>query len=115
MTKVVFFTFRPDPLCFVHVLLNALDLEERGMWGEIVFEGEATRLIPEISKPEHFLYPLYTQAKSRGIFYGACETCATKMGVAKLIEAENIPLVGDMSGHPAMSTFIKQEYSVITI
>ncbi len=115
MTKVVFFVFRSDPMCFAHALLNALDLEESGMWGEIVFEGEATKLIPEISQPDHFLYPLYTQAKARGIFYGACQTCATKMGVGDVVESENIPLVGDMSGHPPMSRFVKQDYSIITM
>lgn len=115
MTKVVFFTFRNDPMCFAHALLNALDLEETGMWGEIIFEGEATKLVPIISQSDHFLYPLYIRAKDKGIFYGACQTCAEKMGVASLIESENIPLVGDMSGHPPMSHFIKQDYSIITL
>jgi len=29
MTKTVFFAFRGDPMCFVHVLLNSLNLSER--------------------------------------------------------------------------------------
>ena len=37
MEKTVLFAFRGDPLCFVHVLLNALDLKERGQEGLIVF------------------------------------------------------------------------------
>lgn len=115
MTRVVFFAFRADPVCFQHAILNALDLEEKGMWGEIVIDGEATRLIPEMARPDHFLNKLYLQAKYRGMIYGACQLCATKMGVAEAIAAEEIPLIGDMSGHPAMATFIKQGYSVITI
>ena len=46
MTKVVFFAFHSDPTCFMHAILNALDLEDKGMWGEIVFEGQSTQLIP---------------------------------------------------------------------
>jgi Asp/Glu/hydantoin racemase len=115
MTKVVFFVFRPDPMCFMHAILNAIDLEENGMWGEIVIEGEATQLIPEVSLPDHFLNSIYLQAKQRGMIYGACLACSTKMGVADAIAAEDIPLIGAMSGHPAMATFIKQEYTVITI
>jgi len=115
MKKVVFFTFRPDPTCFVHVLLNVLSLEEQGMWGEVVFEGEATKLIPEISRPDHFLHQLYSQARTRGLLYGACEACARKMGVAEAILAEDIPLFGDMSGHPSMAEFIKQDYAIITM
>jgi len=82
MTKVVIFAFRSDPLCFVHVLLNVLDMEEKGMWGEIVLEGEATKLVPVMAEPDHFLNPLYLQAKSRGLFWGACQACSSKMGTA---------------------------------
>ena len=28
--KKVIFAFRSDPLCFIHVLLNGIDLYERG-------------------------------------------------------------------------------------
>lgn len=115
MSKVVFFAFRSDPVCFMHAILNALDLEKRGMWGEIVFEGESTKLIPLISQTDHFMYSLYEQGKRRGIYFGACQSCAEKMGVTELVESENIPLIGTMSGHPPMSEFIKQGYTIITI
>jgi len=115
MTKVVFFAFRSEPICFMHAMLNALDLEDKGMWGEIVFEGKSTLLIPLIAQPDHFLNPLYEQAKSQGMFYGACQACAQKMEAAEIAESENIPLIGDMSGHPPMSDFIKQGYTIITL
>jgi len=115
MTKVVFFAFRAEPMCFMHAILNALDLEEKGMWGEIIFEGEATRLIPEMARPDHFLNKLYLQAKHRGMIYGACLACSTEMGVAEAIKVEEIPLIGDMSGHPSMATFIREDYRIITM
>ena len=51
--KKVLFAFRGDPLCFVHVLLNGIDLHERGQEGLIIIEGEAVTLVPEMSKPGH--------------------------------------------------------------
>ena len=114
MTKIVIFVFRDDPECMMHALLNVLDLENHGLWGEIVFEGKATRMIPEMANANHFLNPLYTQAKARGLLWGACQNCSHKMGVAHQVEAENILLCGDMSGHPPMSHFVKQDYSILT-
>ena len=115
MTRIVFFIFSSDPEYMYHALLNVIDLEEKGLWGEIVFEGESTRLIPEMAQPEHYLNPLYSQAKVRGLLWGACHSCAKKMGVDLMIEAENIPLAGELSGHPAMSHFVKQDYTVVTL
>ncbi len=114
MKKVVIFAFRSDPVCFSHALLNVLDMEDKGMWGEIVLEGEATKLVPLMADPAHFLYPLYQQAKNKGLIWGACRACAAKMGMTAFMEAENIPLAGDMSGHPPMSHFLKEEYTILT-
>jgi hypothetical protein len=115
MTKIVIFTFRAEPQCMLHALLYVLDLEENALWGEIVFEEESTKLIPEMAKPDHFLHQPYLQAKTRGLLWGACLACSNKMGVTHLIEAENIPLVGDLSGHPSISHFVKQDYMVLTL
>ena len=46
MQKVALFVFNGDPMCFIHVLLNALDLKEKGAEPRIVVEGSATKLIP---------------------------------------------------------------------
>ena len=109
MTKVVFFAFNAEPVCFMHAILNAIDLEEKGMWGEIVFEGKSTDLIPLISQPDHFINPLYVQAKERGMFYGACLSCSNKMNVTDIVEAENIPFADAVS----MNMFCEPAYGVI--
>ena len=114
MTKIVIFAFLADPERMYHALLNVIDLEENGLWGEIVFEGESTRLIPEMAQPDHYLHHLYEQAKARGLLWGACQACAEKNKITQQIAAENIPLVGEMSGHPPMSHFVKQDYSILT-
>lgn len=113
-SKKVIFAFRGDPMCFIHVLLNGIDLYERGQKGLIVIEGDAVKLVPEMSKPEHLLAPLYQKAKKLGILHGACMACSKKLKVDKEIEREGIPLIGDMMGHPAMGSFMDDGYQVIT-
>ncbi|WP_028317516.1 DsrE family protein [Desulfobulbus elongatus] len=114
MTKTVFFAFRDHPLCFIHVLLNALDLAEKGMEGKIVLEGESVTLVPVMADPGHFLYPLYSKAKARGLILGACRACSAKLHMTEAMAQEGIPLIGEMSGHPAMADFIEQGYLVLT-
>jgi hypothetical protein len=46
MKKFALFVFNGDPMCFIHVLLNAIDMSEKGYEAKIVVEGAATKLIP---------------------------------------------------------------------
>lgn len=114
MSKILIFAFRGDPMCFIHVLLNGLDMSQRGLGGQIVVEGDAVRLIPEIARPDHFLNHLYIKAREQKIIIGACRACSTKLEVADAIEQEGVELIGEMSGHPAMSKYISQGYTIIT-
>jgi hypothetical protein len=114
MKKNIFFAFRGDPMCFVHVLLNSLDLHKKGMGGKIILEGEAVKLVPEMLKPKHFLNKLYTRVKAENLIIGACRACSTKLEVRDIIESEDIPLIGEMTGHPAMSDYIEQGYTILT-
>ncbi len=112
--KSVLFAFQGNPMCCIHVLLNALDLHERDMGGQIVIEGEAVTLVPQMSKPDHLLAQLYQQVKGAGLIAGACRACSTKLGVIEAVEQEGISLLGDMSGHPSMGGYMQEGYQVIT-
>jgi hypothetical protein len=112
--KIVLFAFRGDPLCFIHVLLNALDLHEKGLGGSIVIEGEAVKLVPVMSEEGHLLAPLYRQVKEKGLIVAVCKACSAKMKVTAAVEKEGLPLVGDIAGHPSMGKFIEQGYRIIT-
>lgn len=112
--KTVLFAFRGDPLCFVHVLLNGIDLHQRGREGAIVLEGEAVTLVAQMSKPDHFLNTLYKKAMDLDLFYGACKACATKLKAIEAIEKEKISLIGEMSGHPSMGEFMEKGYQILT-
>jgi hypothetical protein len=112
--KTVLFAFRGDPMCFIHVLLNAFDLHERGLEGLIVIEGEAVKLVPEMAQPEHFLATHYQKAKTLALISAVCRACSMKLGVSDAVKEEGLPLIGDMSGHPSMGTFLERGYRVIT-
>jgi hypothetical protein len=113
--KSVFFAFKGDPLCFVHVMLNALDLKAKGQEVRIIFEGEATKLIPELSRDDHPLNGLYRKIKENQLIEGACRACSTKMGVSPAVEKEEIPLLDDMAGHPGMARYVSQGYQIVTL
>ncbi len=115
MKKVVFFAFRGDAMCFVHVLLNALDMAGKGYGGKIVIEGDAVKLVPEMAQSGHFLNQLYVQAKDKDLIVGACRACSNKLGVAEAVEGEGVQLIGSMSGHPAITDYLEQGYTVLTV
>jgi hypothetical protein len=114
MKKVALFVFNGDPVCFIHVLLNGLDLKAKGMEGRIIVEGAATALLPELAKPEHPLHKLWEKAKSQGIIEGVCKGCAHKMGTAAEAAHQGLALVEDMSGHPSMSRYIEAGFDVVS-
>ena len=112
--KTALFAFRGEPICFVHVLLNGLDLHDRGQGGIIILEGESAALVPEMARPGHFLSALYQKAREKGIIHGACRACSAKLKVDQAVQDEGIPLIGEMSGHPSMAEFIENGYRIIT-
>ena len=114
MKKVALFVFNGDPVCFIHVLLNGLDMHEKGMDGRIIVEGAATALLPELAQPGNPLHTLWEKAKSQGIVEGVCKGCAHKMGTAAEAVNQGLAVLEDMSGHPSMSRYIKTGFEVIS-
>lgn len=114
MKKIVLFAFNSELMCFTHVLLNGLDMKEKGYDAKIVVEGAATKLIPEISQDGAMFHELYAKARELGIIVGACKACSAKMGVLEGVRKEGIPLLEGMSGHPSLARYQLEGYEVIT-
>lgn len=112
--KTVLFVFNGDPMCFIHVLLNALDLHAAGHEARVVMEGASVKLVPEIVKPDNPLAKLFAQVREKGLLDGACKACSVKLGVDKAVEAAGVPLIGEMSGHPSMRAYMESGFTVIT-
>jgi hypothetical protein len=114
MRKVALFAFNGEFMCFIHVLLNALDMKARGYDVKIVIEGSATKLIPELTKEGNPMYSLYSKAKERGLIDGVCKACSSKMGTLDAAKKEGLKLLDDMSGHPGMARYQEEGFEVIT-
>jgi hypothetical protein len=114
MKKTALFVFNGDPMCFIHVLLNALDMHARGEEARIVVEGAATRLLPDLDQKGNPLQPLWDKAKSAGLVAGACRACCGKMMTLESARAQNLTLLEDMSGHPGMADYRDRGFEIIT-
>ncbi len=114
MKKVMLVVFNGEEMCFVHVLLNALDMAERSWEAKIILEGASTKLIPEIEKEGHFLNALWVKVKDKGLVEGACRACSNKMAMLKDAEKAGLRLLDDMSGHPGLSGYMENGFEIIT-
>lgn len=113
--KVALFAFRGEPMCFVHALLNALDMKEKGYDIKLIIEGTATKQIKELSDPNKPFANLYENVKRLGLVDCVCRACSNKMGSLESAEEQELPLCDEMSGHPSMSKYMDSGYEVIAL
>lgn len=114
MQKTVLVAFNGEITCFVHVLLNALDMAEKGFSVKVVIEGAATKLIPGLAKEEGGMASLYKKVKELKLIDCVCQACAAKMGTLDAVTAEGLPLCAEMKGHPSLGRYQQEGYTVIT-
>lgn len=108
------FAFNGELMCFVHVLLNALDMKAKGKDAKIIIEGAAVKLVGELEKESCPFNAIYRKTKDAGLIDGVCKACSAKLGVMESVEASGLPLLDDMMGHPSMTAYTDKGYSVIT-
>ena len=114
--KIALFAFNGDPMCFVHVLLNAFDLRERGHETTIVLEGTATKLARSLEEdPEAPFAPMYKKAREAGLIGCVCKACANKTGALASVEAQGLKTCAEMTGHPSIGRYMDEGWQVLTI
>jgi hypothetical protein len=114
MKKFALFVFNGDPMCFIHVLLNALDMKSHGNEVEIIMEGASVKLIPELIKPGKPLNKLWGETIKQDLVGGVCKACSSTLGTLEDAKKQNLTLLDDMSGHPAMSAYRNKGFEIIT-
>lgn len=114
MEKIVLVTYNPELMCFGHVLLYALDFEEKGYKVKIVIEGGAVKLVSAFTDPEAPFAPLYAKVKEKGLIDCVCKACSAKLGSIDEARAQGLPVAGDLMGHPSIEAYLKQGYRIIT-
>ena len=114
MTTYALFVFNGDPMCFIHVLLNALDMHQRGDGVRLVIEGAATGLLPELEKEGHPLHKLWRKALGAGLVDGVCKACAAKTGGLETARKLGLVLLDEMNGHPSMAAYRQAGCELVT-
>jgi len=59
--KFALFAFNGDPMCFIHVILNALDLNQRGHEVKVIVEGSATKLADQFQNKQNPFFDQYNK------------------------------------------------------
>lgn len=112
MTKVVFFAFKNSPMCFQHLMLNAFDIIKKGGDAKIIFEGEAVKLPQALTEANN---PLFKKALEEKVIEGVCEACSKSMEAYEFNKELGLNFLSEMSGHPAMNTYLEQGYELIIL
>ena len=86
MKKMALFVINGDSMCFIHVLLNALDMQSKGYENKIVIQGAATILVAELAQEDNPMHKLWEKFKAGGLVDGVCKACSNKMCTLKAVE-----------------------------
>lgn len=114
MKKFVLFVFNGDPMCFIHVLLNALDMKAKGHEARIILEGSSVKLIPDLVNAGNPLHGLWEKTIAANLVEGVCKACSGKLGTLEAAKKQRLTLLDDMSGHPSMTAYREKGYEIIT-
>ena len=112
MKKIALYAFKGDKMCFMHVLLNAVDMSSKGIEVKVIIEGEAVKLIEQFIESKN---PLFSKVNRMGLIDCICKACSAKMGVLEYNEKSGIRISGEMNGHPPMEAYIKDGFEIITM
>ena len=65
--RVLLVAFNGEAMCFVHILLNALDMKTRGYDVKVVVEGTATKLVNDLNDESLPFGKLYVAVRDQGL------------------------------------------------
>ena len=112
MEKILFYGMTGEKTCFLHILLNAIDLSGAGADVKVIFEGASVKVAAAFEKEKN---PLYQKAKEQDLIAGVCEACSKMMGVYEANRESGLVMLKDMSGHAGMKPYIKDGYLVVSM
>lgn len=112
--KFALFAFNGDPMCFIHVILNALDLDNKGYEVKVIVEGSATKLADQFENEANPFFKQYQKLKNAGLIDCFCKACSKKMESLEEVEKLGFNTCAELLGHPSMGKYIKLGYKIIT-
>jgi hypothetical protein len=111
MRKFAVFVFNGDEMCFMHSMLNVLDLSNKGYEALLIIEGQAVKLVEKMQKGNQ----LFKKLEEKDLIAGVCKACSAKLGVLDYNKDSGLVLLDDMNGHPSMEQYIKDDYEIISM
>jgi hypothetical protein len=111
--KIALFAFTGETACFAHVLLNALDMKERGHEVKVVVEGTATQQVKLLAEEGRPFANLYRRAKEAGLIDCVCQACAAVSGSLEAALAQGLATCDEMSGHPSIARYMDAGFEVV--
>ena len=112
MDKILFYGMTGEKMCFLHTLMNALDMASVGHEVKIIFEGASVKLIEGFETENN---PLYNKAKEKKLIAGVCLACSKVLGVYDANLASGLTMLEDMNGHAGMKAYVEAGYKVVSI
>lgn len=112
--KIALVAFNGELMCFIHVLLNALDMEQRGYDVKVIIEGAATGLLSLLPDEKIPFTKQYTEVKEKGLIDCVCQACAVKTGSLDAAKSQGLPLCNELAGHPSLARYVAAGYEIIT-
>jgi len=112
--KIALVAFNGELMCFVHVLINALDFQKKGYEVKVIIEGSATKLIKDFENPETSFVNLYQEIKQLGIIDCFCKACSKKMGSYDSAIQQGLKESGELYGHPSLEKYSEKGFQIIT-
>lgn len=114
MRKIALYAFNGEVMCFVHVMLYALDFHHRGDDVKIVMEGSATKLIRELAVPTAPFAALYSEVRDKGLIAAVCQACSAKMGALDAAREQGLHIDGSLKGHPSLAADLEAGYELLS-
>ena len=112
--KVALFAFNGETMCFVHVLINAIDMAERGYDVKLIIEGSACKQVKELSDPDKPFSNLYRKVVDMGLLDCVCKACSNKMESYESAVSQDLNLCGELGGHPSVARYMEDGYEILT-
>lgn len=109
--KKLLYAMNGEKMCFLHILMNALDIHADGIEVAVIFEGASVKLPPVLEAEEN---KLYLEAKEKGLLAGICLACSSVLGVLEENKKTGLPLLNDMMGHAGVKPYVLKGYEVIS-
>ena len=112
MTKILFVVWTANKGIFTHIMMNLLDMNEKGHEVGLVFESEGCKLITEYHENKN---DKFENIKDLKLIASVCKVCAKSMGAFELAEEQGMPIHDDLFGHTPLEKWVSQGYQIVSV